>query len=249
MLRLPKTKSFLEAQTLAKVLVADDDPSVRDLLKALLETKGHESVTASDGQTALQLIRREEPDLAILDIGMPHLDGMRLTETVRESGPAPDLPIILLTSRQEPASRYAGFLKGADDYVSKPFDPVELLLRVDALLRRTRKDSPDPQVLVAGPYQLDPGRFVFRASGDETLLTRSEFAIMAVLFRKTGQVVSVDDLLAQALDYPRGVGSPDTVHTHVRNLRHKIEPDPTRPRIVRTVARLGYRFAPDPAAP
>lgn len=232
---------------MAKVLVADDDPSVRDLLGALLETKGHEAVTASDGQTALDLIRRETPDLAIVDIGMPHLDGMRVTEAVRTDGPATALPIILLTSRQEPASRYAGFLKGADDYVCKPFDPVELLLRVDALLRRTRKESSEIQVLVSGAYSLDPGRFVFRGPGDsEALLTRSEFSIMAVLMRRTGQVVGVEDLMQHALDYPRGVGSPDTVHTHVRNLRHKIETDPGHPRIVRTVARLGYRFEPDP---
>ncbi len=234
---------------MAKVLIADDDQSVRDLLGALLETKGHNTVSASDGQTALDLISREGPDLAIIDIGMPHLDGMKLTEKVREDGPAADLPIIILTSRQEAATRYAGFLKGADDYVSKPFDPVELLLRVDALLRRTRKAGGDAQQLSAGPYVLDPGRFEFRSPRGDTLLTRSEFAILATLFRKVGQVVSVEELLQQALDYPRGVGSPDTVHTHVRNLRHKIEADPGHPRIVRTVARLGYRLEPDPDSP
>lgn len=233
---------------MAKVLVADDDQSVRDLVGTLLHTKGHDPLLAGDGKTALEVIRSEHVDLAILDIGMPHLDGLTLTQTLRaEDSVVP--AVLLLTSRHEPVTRYEGFLKGADDYVSKPFDPVELLLRVEALLKRIVPKDGGSKPLAVGPYSLDPDRFQFVGPDSEALLTRSEFAIMTCLFERAGKVVSVEEILREALDYPRGVGSPDTVHTHVRNIRHKIEADPAHPDIIRTVARLGYRIEADPGAP
>jgi len=233
---------------MAKVLVAEDDRVTRQLLESLLHTRGHVTVGVADGRSALKALREQQPDLVILDIGLPEMDGLDICEKVRQEPGGADLPIVLLTSNLEQAMRYEGFLRGADDYVSKPFDPVELLLRVDALLRRVNRTASESGRIVAGPYELDPGTFVFRSPDGLHQLTKSEFAILNCLMRKPGQVLGVDELLREALDYPRGVGSPDTVHTHIRKLRQKIEKESANPRIIRTAARLGYKFEPDPEA-
>lgn len=230
---------------MAKVLVADDDPAVRDLVGVLLHSRGHDPLLASDGITALDLWQTQPVDLAILDIGMPHVDGLALMTTLKAAGAGP--PVLLLTSRQEPVTRYQAFSKGADDYVCKPFDPLELLLRVEALLKRTRR-RPSDGVLQAGPYTLDAGRLEFTGPDRQVSVTRSELAILSYLFSRADNVVSAEELLHDALRYPPGTGAPDTVHTHIRNIRHKVEADPARPRIVASVARLGYRIATRPDA-
>lgn len=224
---------------MAYILVADDDLTVRLLLEAVLQSRGHEVVLANDGEEALARIRKAEPDLAILDIAMPYRDGVEVCAAIRAEGAVRDLPVILLSSRQEVASRLSGFAHGADDYVCKPFEPMELLVRVEALLRRCRR----PDAAAGAPrddLELDPDRFTFSWSGGQALLTRTEFSIMQLLLGRRGKVVGVAALLQEALGYPRGVGAPDNVHIHIRNIRRKIEADPAQSKILVTVAKLGY---------
>ncbi len=221
------------------ILVVDDNERLRTLVKSYLIQEGYRVVTASDGREALFVARDENPDLIVLDIMMPEMDGyefMRVHRKERET------PIIILTAKIEETDAFLGLELGADDYIAKPFSMRILAARIRAVLRRMGKDAPEVDVLRAADIMLDRnGRSVKVA--DQTIdLTPSEFDILATLMASPGRAYSRLDLL----DRVQGTafeGYERTIDVHVRNLRTKIEPDPRNPRYVETVYGIGYRFA------
>ena len=221
------------------ILVVDDEERLVSLLKAYLTQEGFRVVTADNGRAALFQARQEEPDLIVLDIMMPEMDGyefMRLNSRER------DTPIILLTAKIEESDKVLGLELGADDYVTKPFSPRELTARIRAVLRRAGKTAPEPEILQANDITLNrSGRYV--KCGDRFIdLTPSEFDLLATLMSRPGHVFSRLELLDR-LQGTAYEGYERTIDVHVRNLRSKIEPSPHLPRYVETVYGTGYRFA------
>ena len=221
------------------ILVVDDEERLVSLLKAYLTQEGFRVVTADNGRAALFQARQEEPDLIVLDIMMPEMDGyefMRLNSRER------DTPIILLTAKIEESDKVLGLELGADDYVTKPFSPRELTARIRAVLRRAGKTAPEPEILKANDITLNrSGRYV--KYGDRFVdLTPSEFDLLATLMSRPGHVFSRLELLDR-LQGTAYEGYERTIDVHVRNLRSKIEPSPHLPRYVETVYGAGYRFA------
>jgi DNA-binding response OmpR family regulator len=231
------------------VLVVDDDQTIRDVVVRYLEHNGYAVLHAADGESARAAIVASPPDLVILDLMLPVLDGIDLCRWVRDASDAPQLPIIMLTARAEESDRIVGLELGADDYVVKPFSPRELVQRVKAVLRRTRP-VPTPQVeqLTYGALHLDAtAREVWR-DGRLLALTATEFDLLWCLAAHPRVVFSREQLLARVWRYQAGtdVGT-STVTVHVRRLREKLEPDPSAPRYITTIWGVGYRFEPDAA--
>lgn len=219
-----------------KILVADDDPHIRSVLVFALAREGFATVEAADGAVALAAIERERPDLVLLDIVMPEMDGTEVCRRLRRSS---DLPVIFLTSRDEELDRVVGLELGGDDYVVKPFSPREVVARVKAVLRRPREAAPAETVLRRGRLALHPDRF--EAFWDDTpvVLTVTEFALLRALAAASGRVLSREALMEVA--YPdRRVVSDRTVDSHIRHLRQKFATLGADP--VGTVHGLGYRF-------
>jgi DNA-binding response OmpR family regulator len=222
-----------------KILVVEDEATVRDTLALNLRAEGFEVLTAQDGETGLHLAREQLPDLLILDLMLPQLDGLSLCRILRRNS---DVPILMLTARGTEMDRITGLETGADDYVVKPFSLGELLARVRALLRRTRSErrSADAQ-LQSGNLTMD--LLSRRATLSETVLklTQKEFELLAELMRNQGAVLSRDWLLTQVWGYDY-LGDSHTVDVHIRWLREKIEADPSAPARITTVRGVGYRF-------
>jgi DNA-binding response OmpR family regulator len=221
------------------VLVVDDEPQIVRLLRAYLEEAGFRVVTASDGQEALYVTRHEKPDLVVLDILMPRMDGLEFTRRIRSER---NVPIIMLTARADETDRIVGLEMGADDYVTKPFSPREIVARVRAVLRRAQAQPELPPVLHAGSLVLDRTIHAVTVSGRPVDLTPTEFGILEVLMTTPGRVFS----RAELLETVQGIAFEAyerTVDVHVKNLRRKIEPDPAHPRYVLTVRGVGYRLA------
>ena len=221
------------------ILVVDDEPKIVKQARDYLEKGGFRVFAASDGKTALAVARHERPDLIVLDLNLPEMDGLDVCRALRRES---DVPIIMLTARVEEADRLIGLELGADDYVTKPFSPRELVARVRAVLRRVRGGVHQPGLIRAGDLEIDLiGHRVTRA--DEPIrLTRTEFNLLAVLAQHPGQTFS----RAQLLDRLHGVaydGYDRSVDAHVKNLRRKLEPDLSEPRYVLTVYGIGYRFS------
>ncbi len=223
----------------ATLLVADDHAAIRMMLADYFAARGFEVVTAADGREALAAARATPPDLVLLDVMMPHLDGLEVLRHVRR---AVSVPVILLTAKVEETDKVIGLELGADDYVTKPFSLRELEARVRAVLRRTQQGSAPAEVLRAGALVLDRGRHRVTLGGEEVALTPTEFALLATLMAAPGRVYSRAQLLERLQGDDLG-GSERTVDVHVRNLRAKIEPDPSAPRYVETVYGVGYRLA------
>lgn len=222
------------------ILIVDDEDRLVSLVSAYLKQEGFRVVTASDGRSALFLARQEKPNLIILDLMMPEMDGyefIRLHRKERET------PIILLTAKIEENDRVLGLELGADDYVTKPFSPRELVARVRAVLRRVDKDTPVGDVLRAGDLTLDREAHLVRGSNGVIDLTPSEFDLLAALMASPGRAFSRLDLLERLQDGTVYEGYERTIDVHIRNLRTKIEPDPKNPRYIETVYGVGYRFA------
>jgi two-component system response regulator ResD len=222
----------------SNVLVVDDDLTVAGVVVGYLERAGHRALHVADGRKALEAISAELPDLVLLDLMLPEIDGLEVCRRVRAEHP--DLPIIMLTALGEADERIAGLEVGADDYVTKPFSPRELILRIESVLRRTR-DAPAPQrVLTAGPVTIDTaGRFATR--GDEPLaLTTREFDLLAFLMAHPGRAFSRAELMQHVWGWT--FGDQSTVTVHVRRLREKVEDDPTSPVLIKTVWGIGYRL-------
>jgi DNA-binding response OmpR family regulator len=224
------------------ILVVDDEPQIVRLLRAYLEEAGFRVVIASDGEQALYVARHEKPDLVVLDLLMPRMDGLEFTRRIRRER---DVPIIMLTARAEETDRIVGLELGADDYVTKPFSPRELVARVRAVLRRAQAPPELPSVLRTGPLILDRATHTVTVSGRPVNLTPTEFGILESLMTTPGRVFRRDELLETV----QGVAFEAyerTVDAHIKNLRRKIEPDPGHPRYVLTVRGIGYRMNPEP---
>jgi two-component system alkaline phosphatase synthesis response regulator PhoP len=223
--------------SVARILVVDDEPKIVQLVRDYLERAGFAVSTARDGNEALMRAHSERPDLIILDLGLPGLDGLEVTRRLRrDSG----VPIIMLTARHEETDKVVGLELGADDYVTKPFSPRELEARVRAVLRRQARDT-DADLLRAGDLTLDVPRLRTDIAGRPASLTATEFQLLTALARQPGRVFT----RAQLLDAIHGVAFESyerAIDAHVKNIRRKIEPDPRTPRYLLTVYGVGYRL-------
>jgi DNA-binding response OmpR family regulator len=222
---------------LALVLVVDDDHTVREVVVSYLRAHRHEVVEAADGEEALRCVKDSAPDLIVLDLMLPGIDGLEVCRRLRLQG---EVPIIMLTALGSETDRVAGLEIGADDYVTKPFSPRELALRVDSVLRRTDAVPASPPVLTDGDLVLDSTRHEARRDGAPLALTGREFDLLRFLVAHPGVAYSRDDLLQQVWGW--SVGDSSTVTVHVRRLREKIESDPKRPSRLVTVWGVGYRW-------
>ncbi len=223
------------------ILVVDDTDALRIMVKKYLVGEGFRVVTAKDGREALFVARDEKPDLIVLDLMMPEMDGY---DFMRVHGREADTPVIILTAKMEETDKVLGLELGADDYVTKPFGMKELTARVRAVLRRLEKSQSNGSsnaVLRAGELMLDPDSYLVQLSGQNINLTPSEFDLLAVLMRNPGRAFSRADLL-DMLQGTSFEGYERTIDVHVRNLRTKIELDPSNPEYVETVYGVGYRF-------
>jgi DNA-binding response OmpR family regulator len=220
------------------ILVVDDEERLVSLLKAYLAQEGFRVVTAKDGREALFVSRQEKPDLIVLDVMMPEMDGYAF---MRQHHKERETPIILLTARIEETDKVLGLELGADDYVTKPFSPRELTARVRAVLRRTEKATGQPDVLRVGDLVLDRGGRFVKAHDQLIDLTPSEFDLLLSLMAEPGRAFTRLELL-ERLSGTAFEGYERTIDVHVKNLRSKIEPDPRSPRYIETVYGIGYRF-------
>ncbi len=229
----------------SRVLVVDDDPTVSDVVSRYLTRDGHQVETVSDGLQALRAATMSVPDLVVLDLMLPMMSGLEVCRRLRELGP---VPVIMLTARSDEADRVAGLELGADDYVTKPFSPRELALRVDAVLRRSRTAATGDGStrLTDGDLVIDPAAHQATLSGSGLSLTAREYDLLAFLLRHPRVAFSREQLFEQVWGW--SFGDVSTVTVHVRRLREKIEADPSRPRRLVTVWGVGYRYEPaDPA--
>jgi DNA-binding response OmpR family regulator len=223
---------------MARVLVVDDDHTVREVVVSYLRAHQHDVVEAGDGEDALRLMREEPADLVVLDLMLPGIDGLEVCRRLREDG---DVPIIMLTALGSEVDRVVGLELGADDYVSKPFSPRELALRVDSVLRRTGESAPAlPTVLTDGDLVVDSARHLVTRGEVPLALTAREFDLLRFLVAHPGTAFSRDDLLQQVWGW--SIGDRSTVTVHVRRLREKVERDPTHPERLLTVWGVGYRW-------
>lgn len=223
------------------ILVVDDEQRIVDLLKVYLEKDGFRVVSAPDGRQALFTARHEKPDLIILDLMMPEMDGIEFTRRFRRES---NTPIIMLTARVEDMDKILGLELGADDYVTKPFSPREVVARVRAVLRRSTEEPAPPDLLRSGDLLLDRDAHTVALAGQAVDLTPTEFGLLAALMSRPGRVLTRLELLkaAQGVAYE---GYERTVDVHIKNLRRKIEPDPRNPEFILTVFGIGYRFRDD----
>ena len=227
----------------ATILVVDDEPRIVQLVRDYLEHGGFTVLVASDGPSALRSARTGQPDLVVLDLGLPGLDGLDVARALRRDG---EVPIIMLTARTEESDKLVGLELGADDYLTKPFSPKELVARVRAVLRRAEGlRSPSDVIRVGSEVELDVPRMEARFGGRRIDLTKTEFQLLATVARQPGRVFT----RAQLLDAVRGVAFESyerAIDAHIKNIRKKVEPDPRTPRYLLTVFGVGYRFAEPP---
>ncbi|WP_420126297.1 response regulator transcription factor [Longimicrobium sp.] len=229
---------------MSRILVVEDNANLAYGLMTSLELEGHQVVLAEDGAAGLQAARDQRPDLLILDLMLPGMDGYRVLKALREEGET--LPVLILTARGEEADKVLGFRLGADDYVTKPFGLLELLARVGALLRRTGgrgEAAAPPEVERFGEVEVHPGSRLVRRRGEEVPLTPKEFDLLWALLRRRGGVAARLELLAEVWGHRAAVMT-RTVDMHVAQLRRKLEEDPAQPRHIVTVWKAGYRLAP-----
>jgi DNA-binding response OmpR family regulator len=227
------------------LLLVDDDALMRRSLAFNLEKAGYRITTAADAEDALSLARTDPPDLVLLDIGLPGMDGLDAMRALRQQA---DVPVIFLTARRRELDQVLGLELGADDYVAKPFDLDVLLARIKAVLRRSTKGiaaPAAPERLQVGDLKIDPQAHVATLAGRPLDLAPREFALLQALASNAGQVVSVDQLLAEVWG-PDFAGEPQVVYVHIRWLREKIEDNSRRPRRIVTVHGVGYKLEPQP---
>jgi DNA-binding response OmpR family regulator len=223
-----------------RVLVVDDEPMVREVLERYLEREGYEVTTAEDGEAALSRFTDEHPHLVLLDLMLPRIDGLEVFRRMRAST---QTPVIMLTARGAETDRVVGLELGADDYVTKPFSPREVVARVRAVLRRTEQGVDQEGTLTFGVLQVDRGRREVRVRDRDVRLTRKEFDLLEHLASSPGITFTRTALLESVWDFAWD-GDSATVTVHIRRLREKIEDDPSSPRHLITVWGVGYRFEP-----
>jgi DNA-binding response OmpR family regulator len=231
-----------------RIVIVDDDPTVADVVGRYLVRDGHTVECVHDGHEALRRIAEQQPDLVVLDLMLPGIDGLEVCRRLRERWP---IPVVMLTALGEETDRLAGFEIGADDYVTKPFSPRELAMRVRSVLRRSRSALPadkpegrhaDPEILTDRDVTVDLSAHEVRVSGRLIQLTSREYDLLAFLLRHPRQAFTREQLLSEVWGWT--FGDTSTVTVHVRRLREKLETDPTLPRRIVTVWGVGYRYEP-----
>ena len=229
-----------ELQPGSKILVVDDDPNVVELVRLYLERDGHEVLTANDGVTGLEMAREEQPDLIVLDLMMPRMDGMEVCRTLRAES---SVPVIMLTAMVEEDNRLAGLDLDFDDYVTKPFSPRELAARVRAVLRRTARDRDDagPGSLESGPFAVDFRQRTVSVAGTPITLTPTEFRLIALLVREPGRIFTREQIIDRVFGYDFD-GFDRTVDAHMSSLRRKVDVVPGTAKLIQTVYGSGYRL-------
>lgn len=227
--------------TTPQVLIVEDEPSLCGILEAIVEKSGFRVITAQDGEVAWALIKKWSPDLVLLDVMIPKIDGFELSRMIRMDPDTRQIPIVMLTAKNEQTQKYEGFNVGANDYITKPFDPVELTLRLKAQLQgRVAESKEHADVLRVGKLEVNSDTFQAKIGDRTEDLTKSQLLILKYLMNRADQVVSSEQLLTDVLGYEPTSGSSDVVRTQIRNLRLKIEDDPGNPQIILTVGRRGY---------
>jgi DNA-binding response OmpR family regulator len=225
------------------ILVVDDDTLLRRSMSLQLEQAGYRSSTAANAEDALALAQRDQPDLILLDIGLPGMDGL---EALRHFQAKINVPVIFVTARRRELDEILGLELGADGYITKPFNPDVLLARVKAVLRRSARESPisnEPQQLMVSDLVIDPSAHAVTVAGKPVELTAREFAVLHTLALKAGQVLSVDKLITSVWG-AEFIGEPQVVYVHIRWLREKIEEDPQKPKRILNVRGVGYKLVP-----
>ncbi|MBC3185899.1 response regulator transcription factor [Corynebacterium sp. zg-331] len=219
----------------AKILVVDDDPAISEMLTLVLEGEGFDTVAVMDGVEAVPAAQREAPDLILLDLMLPGMNGVDICRAIRQES---TVPIVMLTAKTDTVDVVLGLESGADDYITKPFKPKELVARIRARLRRT--DNEPSEVLEIGSVVIDVPRHSVRRDGVEVALTPIEFDLLVEMARRPGQALSRDELLERVWGYRQSADS-RVVNVHVQRLRSKIEKDPENPTIILTVRGVGYK--------
>jgi len=223
---------------MSKVLVVDDDPGIVRVVRAYLEQEGFQVLAAYDGKKAMHIARHDKPDLVVLDLMLPEMDGWDVCRALRKES---DVPVIMLTARVEETDKLIGLELGADDYVTKPFSPRELVARVRTVLRRVQGAPPKPETISRGEITVDLARHAVTVRGESVDLTPTEFDLLAVLMQDAGRSFTRTQLLEQTQGYAYE-GYERTIDVHIKNLRQKIEADPRNPRHITTVYGVGYKF-------
>ena len=224
------------------IAIVEDEPNIVELVKYNLDREGYRTVSANDGRKGLELVRQELPDLVILDLMLPELDGMSVCKQLRAENTTKSIPIIILTAKSEEADRVLGLEMGADDYVTKPFSPRELVARVRAVLRRSGTvEEGEPDVIEIGGIRMDLRQHLVKIRGEEVELTPKEYDFLKLLLLNPGRAFTREFLLEHLWGYEY-FGDTRTVDVHVRRLRQKIEGDSTEPSYLETVRGVGYRL-------
>ena len=239
MLCSPGAKSYVKEHMAKKILVVDDEPKIVEICRDYLQAAGFEVLEAGNGWAGLAAARREQPDLVVLDLMLPEMDGLDVCRAIRRES---SIPVIMLTARVEEADKLVGLELGADDYLTKPFSPRELVARVRTVLRRAAGNPPS-DILRVGDLELDRGRYRVLVAGREVILTPTEFELLALLASQPGRIFS----RAQLLEAVRGTAFESyerAIDSHIRNLRRKIEPEEQEPRYIQTVYGVGYKLEP-----
>jgi DNA-binding response OmpR family regulator len=242
---MPSDGFLITLRAMAQVLVVDDDDTVASVVVSYLERAGHSTRQLGDGRAALDAVTAHQPDLMVLDLMLPGMDGLEVCRRVRAAWPR--LPVVMLTALAEPDDRIAGLEVGADDYVTKPFSPRELVLRVDSVLRRVSEAPaiPAKRVLHAGAITVDTAARRATRDGRELALTVRELDLLTYLMSHPGEAFTREQLMHDVWGWT--FGDQSTVTVHVRRLREKVEDDPTNPTLIQTVWGIGYRLEiPDP---
>lgn len=224
-----------------RILVVDDEKKLVNVLRGYLEQAGYSVIAASDGKQALAAFRSDRPNLVLLDLNLPELDGLDVARTIRKES---NTPILMVTARVEETDRLIGLELGADDYIVKPFSPREVVARVRAVLRRVEGTTVPPEVLRAGDIEMDLSKHAVRIGGKSVDLTPTEFDLLKALMQAPGRAFT----RMQLLDRVQGEafeGYERTVDAHIKNLRQKLGDDPKQPRYILTVFGIGYKFAED----
>ncbi|OGO04293.1 MAG: hypothetical protein A2Y73_00150 [Chloroflexi bacterium RBG_13_56_8] len=224
---------------MARILIVDDDENVVDIVARALKSQDYAVLVAYGGHEAIDQLHMQRPDLIILDILMPEIDGLQVCKFIRMNPRLASVPVLFLSGKTEVEDRIRGFELGCDDYLMKPFHLNELILRVRALLRHTRRVAPNGP-LIMGALCVDPNSGVAEIEGEPVDLTPVEFELLYYMIAHGGEVVSTERLLRDVWEYPPGMGNPSLVRMHVLNLRRKIEKDPRKPTFLCTIPRHGY---------
>jgi len=235
----PHRFSHLEVPCLKKILVVDDEPKIIQLTQDYLENAGFSVISAGDGERALSIIQVEKPDLVVLDLGLPGMDGLDVCRSIRKTS---NLPIIMLTARDEETDKLVGLELGADDYITKPFSPKELVARVRSVLRRSELAQEEREVIRVGDVTLDLPRMQVTVGDEEIELTATEFQLLQALASQPGRIFT----RSQLLNAVHGVAIESyerAIDAHIKNIRRKLEPIPHEPRYIQTIYGVGYRFS------